>query len=316
MEVVVEVGTPDLRLGARRLYFSDGHLVLYHENRRPRIYVWRLQEQEQPVLQYKGKRNLREHSPVKDVAVSEDGVLYLLCSVQKQIGTDLTVSYGIAAYQISTGYYLGQSTTLQMPQPPAGANLPMRTVDTLLVSGNHLLFIRHMEEEEEEGPFPNIGLGVYSYARNGLSLQCFLPCFEDGEYEMNPGGPFNRHETSNKWIFYRHADEDHHRKLLIGDDGSITLDPGTMPWTHEFEVLLLTASRAIVWLPDEREGDICLYEYDSTTGEKLRVMNTKLARRDHRVDFVFTKGRELFCVLWSVDTRTRLIRNCIQSFIL
>jgi len=215
------------------------------------------------------------------------------------------VSYLIQSFGVGTGNCLA-SQIIRMPQAPPGANQPQYTTDTLRISGDFLLLCRNVEEE---GPFPGIGLGVYTFRRTNLLQTCFLRCFEEGEFRLN----VDISKQSEKWILYIRIGEGFQRKILIDDAGVLTPEDRRITFAHRNEVKLARDNRVFVEHPDE-EGDIRVDEFDVATGEKIRTIWTGVPRENGRMlASVLSNGIKVFCI---ISHHTGSADNIIQSFLL
>jgi len=318
-----------------RLFYSEGHLVLHQDPHSSLfincnwLHVWKLEGQGENVTarhlytkdlkgncssitppQEPGTTEAASPPPdfppaVKSVAVAPDGMFYLLREAPE---TDHAgVSYLIQSFDVRTGNCLANKT-LRMPPSPPGANRPRYTNDTLRISGDSLWLSRHVEEE---GPFPGIGLGVYSFARttNLLQQMCFLPCFEEGEIQINED---RSRQSTEKWMLSCRVSEGFYRKIVIDGSGVLTHEDRRITFGDREEVKLARDNRVFVEDPDEG-GDIRLDEYDVVTGDKIRTISTGVPREGHMVASVLCNGIEIFCV---ISAHAGSTNNVIQSFLL
>lgn len=310
-----------------RLSYSGGHLVLVHRPvvglfvRRSWLHVWKLEGQgqdmrarhlytmdlvgdcspaEQGVTELPPTQvgNSVVSSSAKDMVVARDGVFYVIRE-SKENG----VSYFIQSFDVGTGNCVA-TTTIVMPQGPPGGKQPKYTTVKLFLSDNYLWFSRNVEED---GPFPGIGLGLYSFDRTNLSQQkCFLPCFEEGEIWVN----MPRVVGNNKWILTRRWTEDFYRKVRINEEG-VLIEEGPIKFGGRDEVKFASGNRVFVEHPDE-EGDIRLDEYDVVMGEKSRTLSTGVPRQDHMVASVQSNGSAIFCMISAIGPSTN---HVIQTFL-
>ena len=318
-----------------RLFYSKGHLVLCHRPimdvfcRSNWLHVLKLEGQGANVdVTHLYSKDLKNYCPstqddaasaaslsqdnnivdvspsVKDVAVSQDGTLYFLRHVQEADRTN--VSYLLQSVDVGTGFCLA-SQIIRMPQAPPGASQPRRTADTLLISGDYLLFCRRSEETRA---FPGIGLGVYAFRRANLSQTCYLRCFEEGEVALN----MDDSGQTDKWIFYYdfHESAPSIRKFWIDGSGILTHEDQRITFGDRNEIKFARGDRVFVENPDEK-GGIFLDEFDVASGEKIRTISTGVPRNEHTLASVLSNGNKIFCI---VSAHGGSDRNVIQSFLL
>jgi len=310
-----------------RLFYSKGHLVLRHSPnmdlfcRSDWLHVLKLEGEGANVhVTHLYSKDLKNYCPstqddaataaslfspyVKDVAVSQDGTLYFLRQAQEADQTN--VSYLLQSVDIGTGNCLA-SQIIRMPQAPPGASQPRRTNDTLLFSGDYLLFCRSSEETRA---FPGIGLGVYAFRRANLSQTCYLRCFEEGEVALN----MDDSGQTDKWIFYYdfHERAPSIRKFWIDRSGILTDEDQRITFRDWKEIKFARGDRVFVEIPDE-EGCIFLDEFDAASGEKIRTISTGVPRNKHTLASVLSNGNKIFCI---VSARGGRDRNVIQSFLI
>jgi hypothetical protein len=241
------------------------------------VHVWKQRDQEDEVegIQFdflyskQGPKNAENADSLKDLAVAtQDATMYILWG-QKEGGRE--VSYRIESYDIATGSTI-RSNTIEMPRAADdNVRFPRYTTTKLLVAKGHLLLLRNLEEQ---GPFPGIGLGAYSFCRNDLSQKCFLPCFQDGEVHIEHG---KSRQTSQCVLFQEFVGRRTCNMKL-----SINRSTGNLV-VGDFNVLgdrtdveLVTSTSVFMFDPDAEA--FFLEEFDLATGQKLRTMPLGVGR--------------------------------------
>lgn len=292
------------------LFYSNGHLVLrsgFGPHSDKWVHVWKLEGEGDVHIQYSYSMRFASDNTVEveDVVVAANGTMYILWKVSESAGY---VRYLLKAFDVASGNTL--TTRSIVPFHASGAKRPSsphRIVSSLLISGNHLLLLRHVEEN---GPFPGIGQGVYTFSMtDDLKQTGFSPCFEEGEVYIN----HDKSKTTDKWLLYHNFGDESFRKISINADGLVEEEPRHITFGPRNRVMLATADRVFVEHPDEK-GSVELDEYDVATGEKVRTICTGVQRdTTTMVASVLSNGKEVFCVVcpngWSME-------NIVQSFLL
>lgn len=293
-----------------RLAYSNDHLLVFQKGLGRGggwVHVWKLEQarEDEGVRAshvYTKSTLIPQGCSSVESVVARDGVFYVVATAE------LTHTV-LQSFDVVTGDLIG-SKTIPMPQGPPGSMRPHYVVCEPFLSGNHLWFIRHVEEA---GPFPGFGLGLYRFDRATLQQTGFLPCMEEGELWINMP---RQKERETNWLlthcFSDNSSRDSFCKCTINEAGELTKEQEPVVFGSRNEVLLASGNRVIVEHPDE-EGEIQFDEYDIETGKKIRTLSTGVPRRDHMVASIQSNGSTTFCII--SETGPNASRHVIQPFL-